>query len=213
MSRVRNIAVLVPLVVLALSSSAFAGASAHSAAPFIAKRGTINITFNPSILANFQKLGILFTSGDGKTFAPVANYPGLLIAPASSEPERAPRTPLSTSKPAGFAYLANSEIGFYRTGETATVQGSLEFAVVRLGAHAALEGQLFNPAEEGSGDKLAPFFALNTRGVKPALKGRTLTLKNIPMTLAPTAASFFSLFGPGFTAGQPVGTMTIKASR
>jgi hypothetical protein len=59
MNRVRNIALLVPLLVYALTSSAFAAATAHAAAPFIAKRGTIKITFNPSTLASFQKLGIL----------------------------------------------------------------------------------------------------------------------------------------------------------
>jgi hypothetical protein len=84
MNRVRNIAVLVPLLLYALTSSAFAAATAHAAAPFIAKRGTIKITFNPSALASLQKLGILYTSGDDKTFAPVANYPTLSIAPGAA---------------------------------------------------------------------------------------------------------------------------------
>jgi hypothetical protein len=201
---------------LTLSALGAHAATATAGRSFIAKKGTVSIVFNTAVVATFQRLGIEFNTGNGAALPATAAYPALSIAPAASQPSRAPRTPLSTAKPAGIVYIGTPEVNFYQQQPTANTQGGIVFPEVTLGAHPALEGE-FSYTHTGStgvnSSTLSPLFLLNTRHIKPVLRGSTLTLKKIPMTLAPAALPFFSLFGSGFTAGEAIGTLTIKAVR
>ncbi len=199
-----------------LSALGAHAATATAGRSFVAKKGTVSIAFNTDVVATFRRLGIEFDTGIGVTRPATAAYPALSIVPAASQPSRAPRTPLSTAKPAGIVYIGTAEVNFYQQLPTANTQGGIVFPEVTLGAHPALAGEL-SYSHTGSTDvnssTLSPFFLLNTRHIKPVLKGNTLTLKKIPMTLAPAALHFFSLFGSGFTAGEAIGTLTIEAAR
>jgi hypothetical protein len=212
-SQLAALALVSVLIAVACTAQA---ALASSGRPFIAKKGTVTITFNSAFLATLKGLGVEYAIGDGHGHPLSSPFPALSIIPASEQPSRAPRTPLNTAKPAGIVYIGTALVGFYQQLPTANTQGGILFPEVNFAGHPALEGEYsytHTGSEEVSGNKLAPFFGLNTSHVKPALKGAVLTLKNIPMTLAPAALPFFNLFGPGFTVGEPVGSLTIKAHR
>jgi hypothetical protein len=206
------------LILTALIASALGAqvAAASRGKSFVAKKGTVSIDFNGNVVASFQQLGIMFNTGSGMPVPASAAYPALSIAPAASQPSRAPRTPLNTVKPTGIVYIGTPAVDFYQQLPTANTQGGIGFPEVSLGSHPALEGTLsytHTGSNEVATNTLTPLFLLSTSHVKPVVRGNTLTLKNIPMTLAPSAVPFLSLFGPGFTAGQPIGTLTIKATR
>jgi len=210
-----RLAALIPTALIAIvlcpQTAAAAGGSS-----FVATKGTVSIAFNAGVLASFQALGIEFNSGTGHAVAPSAAYPRLSIVPAAAQPLHAPRTPLNTARPAGVVYIGEATVSFYQQLSASNTQGGIEFPEVVFGAHPALEGEYVythTGANEVSGNTLSPLFLLNTRHIRPVLRGNTLTLSKIPMTLAPAALPFFSLFGPGFTSGEPVGTLTIKAER
>jgi hypothetical protein len=195
-------------------AAAVAGASRGK--PFIAKKGTVSITFSAAVAAKLQQLSVQFNAGTGSSNAPPAgtSYPPLSIEPAASQPSRAPRTPLNTAKPAGIVYIGTAAVEFFQQLPGSATFGGIVFPQVVLGAHPALQGVLrysHTGSEEVSIPGYSKLFLLNTSHVKPLLKGHTLTLKGIPMSIAPAALPFFTLLGTGFTAGQQVGTLTIKA--
>ena len=214
--RASRIAGLILVSVLIAAGSGAQSALASAGRPFIARKGTVTLSFNAAFLATLKGLGVEFAIGDGRGHPLSAPFPALSIDPAAEQPSRAPRTPLNTAKPAGIVYIGTALVGFYQQLTSSNTQGGILFPQVNFVGHPALEGEYsytHTGSEEVSGSKLAPFFLLNTGHVKPVLKGNSLTLKNIPMTLAPAAMPFFTLFGPGFTAGESVGTLTIKALR
>ena len=191
-------------------------ATATAGKSFVARKGTVSIAFNPDVVATFRRLNVQFDTGTGVAMPARAAYPTLSIVPAAGQGARAPKTPLNTAKPAGIVYIGTTEVNFYQQLSNSGGQGGILYPDVTLGAHPALEGVLsysFTGSNDVNGRGLSAFFLLNTRHIKPVLKGDTLTLKNIPMTLSPAAFRFFSLFGSGFTAGESIGTLTIKAVR
>jgi hypothetical protein len=206
--RVSRLAAMVTATgLVAVAAPATASAAGR---PFIAKKGTVSIAFNAATLAFFQGHGVKFTNGDTAEAVAAPTFPSLTVAAAEGQPIRAPRTPLNTAKPAGYVYIGNSELAFYGpTGQG----GQAEFPVIKLGSHPALEAQLETNATFAGNGREQPLFNLNTKGIKPSLKGATLTLKNVPMTLSTDGAALLSVLGPGLTAGQPLGTLTIKAHR
>jgi hypothetical protein len=215
MSRTQR-AVLILTVALLCLGPASGAASASHGKPFVARKGTVSIKFLPAVAAKLAQLNVEFNAGTGSSGAPLAStaYPTLSIEPASSQPSRAPRTPLNTAKPAGIVYIGPADVEFFQQLPTAATYGGIDFPEVVLGAHPALQGVLrysHTGSEEVSIQGFTKLFLLNTSHVKPVLKGRTLTLKAIPMSLAPASLPLFTLLGTGFTAGQTVGSLTITA--
>ena len=215
MSRTRKTALILTAALLSLALASGAAAASRGKS-FVAKKGTVSIKFTAPVAEKLAQLNIEFNAGTGSSGAPLAsvNYPALSIEPASSQPSRAPRTPLNTAKPAGIVYIGTAAVEFFQQLPTAATFGGIDFPQVVLGPHPALQGVLHyshTGSEEVSLPGYSKLFLLNTSHVKPVLKGHTLTLKGIPMSVAPAALPLFTLLGTGFTAGEPVGSLTVRA--
>jgi hypothetical protein len=177
--------------------------------PFVAKGGSVTIAFDSEFVAALKAAGVEYTTGRSTPTPATASFPKLTVEAAAEEPERAPRTPLNTAKPAGYVYIGDAEIAFYSSkGEAAA-----EFPEIKLGARPALEAQLEENAMFHSDGKLHPLFTLYTHGVRPSVKGASLTLKNIPMKLSGEGAELLQVLGAGVSAGEAVGKLTIKVHR
>jgi hypothetical protein len=177
--------------------------------PFVAKGGSVAIAFDSQFVAALKAAGVEYTTGRSTPTSATASFPKLTVEAAAEEPERAPRTPLNTAKPAGYVYIGDAEIAFYSSkGEAAA-----EFPEIKLGAHPALEAQLEENALFHSDGKLHPLFTLNTRAIRPSVKGASLTLRNIPMKLSSEGAGLLQVLGAGLSAGEAVGKLTIKVHR
>lgn len=190
-------------------SAVLAPTTLAAAKPFVAKGGTVSIDFDPAFVTAMGAAGVEYTTGRTSPVPAMASFPKLTIAAAADQPSRAPRTPLNTAKPAGYVYIGEPEIAFY-SGKGEAVA---EFPVIKLGAHPAVDGQLEDNAMFKGDGRLHPLFTLATRGAKPSMRGSTLTLRSIPMSLSSEGAALLQVLGTGLKAGDPVGKLTIKAHR
>ncbi len=183
------------------------------------KSGTIAFTLLPTVASSFKSAEL--------TFAPVGPASG--TATSVSMPITAGK--LNTATGAGSVTAgggAPSSNGFKLTQTTKGISigffglggGTQEFTLsapitVTIGGPAKFgpgTGSNLTANVNGSTEPSGPFFTL--KAGKPAVKGSTITIANVPASLTEPAANVLGSFsGVTFKSGEQLGKISIQASK
>jgi len=191
------------------------GRSAHGRSAsntFTVTGGTVSIQFTPAVVAAFAQLGVRFDLAAPTVIAPAsAAFPTLAIAPSTrSQPQV-----INTATMSGGFHIY-TDGGFYApSGSSFITSEVFGDSYVNLGAHSVLEGRPDYTSPAGGAverNVFVPVFELGSSSLRPVVRSGSITFAGIPISLAAGELQLFNLFGPGFSAGEPFGTITIHAT-
>ena len=184
------------------------------------KGGTIAFTLLPSVASSFKSAELIFAPvGPASGSATSVSMP--ITAGKLNTATGAGSVTAGGDAPSGNGFtLTQTTKGFGIPGLFELGGGTQTFSLsapvtVTIGGKAKFgpgTGSNLTANVNGSTEPSGPFFTL--KGGKPAVKGSTITIANVPASLTEPAANVLGSFsGVTFKSGEQLGKITIQASK